>query len=247
MKNCLPPSWAKHLKSGPRPVTGQRPRVQTDDEILRLARENQKQGRRREAERLCVSVLTRSPRNPDALYLAGTLALDGKDSSLAITYLERAVRGKPTDALFHVVLAQSYEDNGDLEIAQEHFRQALALKPTMVQALSGVGRTNVRSGEAALGLPFLETAYRTDHNHKAVRVGLAEALMDLGRMDEAIGYLKAAIGRREHVAWAWSALATARKYSGDPSELQAIRKELARPSLAASDAYRLHSGRCARS
>ncbi|MEP9386076.1 sulfotransferase [Mesorhizobium sp. KR9-304] len=240
MKNRLPPTFAKHLKTRSLAAAQPTPRPFSDDDLLRLALLRQQEGRRREAEQLCINVLTRNPGNAQALYQAATLALDARDLGLAIDYLRRAIKAKPTDAFFHVVLAETYENKDQLEAAQRHFRQALVLKPSSVEALCGEGRLNARAGNAELGLSFFERAYGIDRNHRLVRVGLAQALMSLGRMEDAIKHLEAAIARRHHVGWAWHSLVSAREFSGEPQELRRLGEELSNPSLPRSEAIWVH-------
>jgi tetratricopeptide (TPR) repeat protein len=242
MKNRLPPVFSKHLRVLPQRALKPSPGIESESQAIRMAQMYQKQGRRQEAEQICLAVLKRNPESFDALYVAGTLALDVKDNDLAIQFLSRAVLANPKQAFGHLILAEAYEKSDTPQKAMEHFQQAAALKPGMVAALCGIGRRYVRSGHAEIGLPFFEKASRIDRNHPGVVLGMAEALSGLGRMVEATEYLEAAIRQRNNQgwAWAWATLAMTRKFSGEPAELKLLRDELADPALEPKVAYWLH-------
>jgi Tfp pilus assembly protein PilF len=139
MKNRLPPTFAKHLKPAPRPAAKPVQQTQTDDETLKLAMALHLDGKLHEAEQLCFRLLMRNPRNAKALFLAGMLAMGIDDDSLAIPYLERAVKEKPKEPLYLVALADAYRKNDDHELAMESYRGALSIRPNMMEALSGAG------------------------------------------------------------------------------------------------------------
>jgi Tfp pilus assembly protein PilF len=120
MKNRVPPTLSKHLQSAPKGAPRPSLRIESDDQAIKLAKLHQKQGRRREAEQLCLGVLKRSPESFEALYLAGTLALDVKDSALAAKFLDRAVKVNPSHAFSHLILAEAYEKLIQPEAAMVH-------------------------------------------------------------------------------------------------------------------------------
>ena len=240
MKSRLPQAWSKHLKPAPQPVARPVPRVQSNDEMLERAKTHREKGELREAVQLCFRLLTLSPHDPEALFLAGMLALDVQDDDLAFQFLHRAIKEKPRDPYFHLFLAAAHEKAGEFESAARHFHRALALKPNLVGALCGLGVTHVKSGNAELALPFYEKALKFDHNHKAARMGYAQALTSLGRMDEAVACLKEAIGQPRQMPWAYNAFADTRKFSSEPAELKSILAELADPARSPAEANQLH-------
>jgi tetratricopeptide (TPR) repeat protein len=214
--------------------------VQNHDETLKRAREHREKRQLREADRLCARVLAASPNNPQALFLAGQLALDIENADLAIEYFEKAIEQKPKDPYFHLTLAETRSGVNETELAIKHFRRALTLKPDLVKALCGLGRAYVALGQAELALPFYEKALRIDRDHTGVRIGYADALTSLGRMDEATTYLKETIRRRKDLGPAYNALVATHKFSGEPDELKSIVDELAGPALSRADASQLH-------
>ena len=72
----LPASFAKHLKPVRRPETRPPSARNGIEEALRRANEHAERGEIGQAEKLCVAILARDPRNVPALMLAGALARD---------------------------------------------------------------------------------------------------------------------------------------------------------------------------
>lgn len=240
MKSRLPPTFSKHLKLAPQSATRPAAQVQNHDETLKRAREHRDKRQLREADRLTARVLSLSPNHPQALFLAGQLALDIENFDLAIEYFEKAATEKPKDPYFHLALAETRSAVNETELAIKHFRRALTLKPDLVKALCGLGGAHVALGQAELALPFYEKALRIERDHPGARIGYADALTSLGRMDEATAYLKETIRRRRDLGQAWNALAATRRFSGEPDELKSIVDELAGQSLSRADASQLH-------
>lgn len=62
---------------------------------LRTAHRHYHDGRLHLAERVCLSVLSRRPADPDALHLAGVVALRTKRFDEAVDRLRRAIGAQP--------------------------------------------------------------------------------------------------------------------------------------------------------
>ena len=196
------------------------------------------QGRLREAEQLCFKLLSRNPRNAKALYIAGRLALDIGDDSLAAQYLERAVKESPRQPLFLVALGEACRN--DREAAIKHYRKALAVRPNMVDALEGLSRAYVKTGRGETALGMWEKVMQLDPKHETARLGLADALTSLGRMDEAAAILHESIELRRAVGASYNALANTRKFISEPPELASILTELDSSNLEPGEASHLH-------
>ncbi|MGX8008755.1 tetratricopeptide repeat-containing sulfotransferase family protein [Mesorhizobium sp. ORM8.1] len=249
MNNRLPPAWSKHLKasSGPKipqaktaqPKTKPQLSAHADDALLRQALGLYQAGRLLEAEDLCQRVLAHSPRHPLALYLLGTFAR-GVDDEMAIRCFERAVKEAPQNPQYHFTLGETYLKVGEHYDAIRYLELASKLKADWVEALCTLGRAYTEFGKADVALPLYEKALKIDDRHPAVRMGLANALVSLGRMDEAARYMKEAIGRRQDIGTAYNGLVSIRKFSEEPAELQAILAETANPMLDRKSIQRLH-------
>ena len=69
---------------------------------------------------------------------------------------------------------------------------------------------------------------RLDPDHETARLGLADALTSLGRMDEASAVLRKSIRLRKAVGAAYNALANTQKFTSEPPELNRFFEELER-------------------
>ncbi|RTL95020.1 MAG: sulfotransferase family protein [Hyphomicrobiales bacterium] len=238
MSSRLPPAWAKHLKSTPAPKLRQ-PNPQTassvrhtaaDDQLLKRAYEHQKAKRLVEAQDLCLQVLARTPNQPLALYIMGTVCL-GYDDEVALRYFGRAVGEEPRNPYYHLSLGEAYGKLSEYSAAVKHIHYALELQPDLIEALCALGRVYTQFDKPDVALPLYEKAMKINRDHPKARIGIAAALTGLGRMDEAASYLKEAIERRIDVATAYYDLVQTRKFAEEPAELQSILGELSSPGL----------------
>jgi len=236
----LPASFAKHLKPAPRAQTRPQPAGNAIEEALQRAQEHCDRGEVEQAEKLCVAILTRDPRNVQALMLAGSLARGVKDFGLAIGFFKKVVALQPNLIDAHLILAATYGEAREFPDAIKHFQHVLARKPDLVAALGALGRCYTAAGQAELALPLFEKATRLQPTHKALRFDHATALISLGRMDEAAELLRDNVRRGYRVAASYRALADTGKFSGEPVELGEILKKLEESNLDAADRIALH-------
>jgi len=210
------------------------------EEALRRAQEHCKRGEVSQAEKLCVAILTRDPRNTQALMLAGSLARGAQDFGLAVDFLKKLVALQPNSVEAHMMLAATYGEARQHEDAIKHFRHVLARKPDRVAALGALGKSYTAAGKAELALPLFEKATKLQPTHTALRHDHADALIALGRMDEAADLLRENIARGYRVAASYQSLADTRKFSSESTELGVILEKLKGPKLNQTDRVALH-------
>ena len=131
-------------------------------------------------------------------------------------------------------------DSGEHVHAIRHFERACELKADWVEALCALGRAYTEFGKADIAVPLYEKALRINGGHSLVRMGLANALVSLGRMDDATGYMNEAISHRQDVAAAYNGLVSIRKFTEEPAEFKSILAELKNPALDAKSIQQLH-------
>jgi tetratricopeptide (TPR) repeat protein len=255
MNNRLPPAWAKHLKTQPAsPKIAQSPkagvpklqpskagpsRAQADEQLLRQALELQKAERLPEAEELCHRVLARTPEHALALYILGTLGLD-VDNELAIKFFARAAAQEPSNPYYQLSLGEVLLKVGDYLPAIKHLKRACDMKPDLVEALCGLGDAYAKFDKAEMALPVYDKALKINRGHPLARMGLASALIGLGRMEEATTCLSETIALRLNVAGAYNSLAGTRKFSTETPELGHILDELGNGTISADESNLLH-------
>ncbi|RVD62885.1 tetratricopeptide repeat protein, partial [Mesorhizobium sp. M4A.F.Ca.ET.029.04.2.1] len=114
------------------------------------------------------------------------------------------------------------------------------LKPDLVEALCRLGEAYGRFDKAEMALPLYEKALKIDRNHPLAGLGLASALIGLGRMDEATTYLNEAIAGRVNVSAGYIAFANTRKFSAETPELGQILNELGDSAISSGESSLLH-------
>ena len=210
------------------------------EDALRRAKEHYDRDEVGQAEKLCIAILTRDPRNVEALMLAGSLARGVDDSALALSFFEKVVALQPNSVEARLVLGETYGEARQHEDAIKQFQHVLARKPDLVAALRPLGKSYSAAGQAELALSLFEKATKLQPSHTALRFDHATALIALGRMDEAAELLRENIRRGYRVAASYRALADTRKFTSEPAELGAILKKLEEPKLDPLDVIALH-------
>lgn len=232
--------FARHLKSVRRPQPRPSAVESGIEAALQRAKEHHDKGEFAQAEKLCVAVLARQPRNPKALLLAGSLAHKAGDVSLAVALLKKAAESQPDSAEIHLLLASACVDVHEYNDAVQHFQRGIALKPNRAGALVALGRAYTAAGTAELALPVFEKAMKLGPNHGSVRFDRANALISLGRMDEAAEQLLQSIALGLRIASCYRVFADTQKFTTEPVELHDILEMLKEPSLSSQERMELH-------
>jgi tetratricopeptide (TPR) repeat protein len=193
-----------------------------------------------DAERVYQAILRRFPENADALHLMGTLALEADEQEIAVEYFTKAVKQNPKNHIYQHNLGNTYLQTRNFELAIRHLNKAIELKPNLVDGLCNLARCYVLMSNAEMALPLYRKAFRLEPTHHLVAVGLGNALVNLGKMDEAEEVLRLAIESRVGTADAYMALASSKKFSGTPSELGEILRELENVELGDGQKGSLH-------
>lgn len=145
-------------------------------------------GQWREAENLLLEILQKDPRDEGALVEMAMLQLiDKHDSRAAQPYLERALEVNPDNEAAVQELLGVYEEtrNWDQGLA---FLRSLQGDPRKTGYVDyGIGSALVSMGRPAEAIPSLQKAvYEYGYKEYTARQGLAEALVDAGRVEEGI-------------------------------------------------------------
>jgi tetratricopeptide (TPR) repeat protein len=210
-------------------------------QVLQRGIEFQRQRRFLEAERQYQLVLRDDPNNPDALNLLGTLAVEAGQLEQSIALIERAVKSQPKNPVFRNNLANSYILTMQPLKALPHLRKAMALSPNLVEPLINMARGCRAAGKADRAVEWYRKVLSKQPEHEAARLGLAEALVDLGRMDEAISELRDCIAQAIRSTDAAVTLSATKKFSEDDNaDITAIEGLLDCEDLKPEQAVALH-------
>jgi tetratricopeptide (TPR) repeat protein len=200
----------------------------------------QREGKFVEAERYYQMVLQRVPDMPEACNLMGTIALEAEDEAVAAEYLEKAVKGLPKDPTVRHNFASALFRLHEYHAAIAQLRKALELKPGQIDSLSLMSNCFSRLGRGEEAVQFADKGLRMEESHAACRVAKADALISLGRMEDAETLLRKNIAERIAVPRSWQGISSVKKFSSGAPELDAVRAELRDPALTDEQKTPLH-------
>jgi predicted O-linked N-acetylglucosamine transferase (SPINDLY family) len=144
-----------------------------------------REGRHRDAIRLCDAVLRRMPADAQALHVkALALHLTGEPANAA-TLLERAIALRPRDADLHGNLGRIRAALGDYAGAAESLRRAVQLAPDAAQEHADLATALCRLGRFEEGALSFQRALALRPGDAQAMLGLARARVHQSRTDEA--------------------------------------------------------------
>lgn len=143
------------------------------------------------AERLYRKLVEKEPRNPDAWYLAGYLAIQRRQLTRALSHLDRAVQLRPDFADAQINRGNVLMELGRIEDAVAGFRRAADCAPARPDALAALGMALARLDRPAEAAEAFGKALRQAPDLPAAHAGLAKALRQMGRDVEALPHVLA--------------------------------------------------------
>jgi tetratricopeptide (TPR) repeat protein len=162
----------------------------------------------RQERRRAASLGTAAAVAPAASRTVGTRGLidtaaqlrDRGDLAGALQLCQQAVRLEPRNPEIHFTAASVLEAGGDLVNAADAYRAVLKLRPGFLPALVNCAACLADSGELTESIELYEAALRADGRSQVVRHNLAQALMRLRRVAEAVPHLRALAAARRQPA-----------------------------------------------
>lgn len=138
------------------------------------------------------SLLERDPYDPVLHDDIAMLHLEAGEPKTAANHLEESLRLRPT-AASHYNLGTALLMSGQLEPAEKHLRQAVALRPDYAAAHVNLGNALAALDRTDDAFSSYSAALALDASNARARNGLASLLMAQGRLDEAARHLRRAI------------------------------------------------------
>ncbi len=136
-----------------------------------------------EAGTLLADVLSREPKNPEALEVRGRLLLAENRTADAVASLEQV--SSTSDPEMLIELAAAYVSAKRLDRARDTAAEALRLSPGHPWAMAVLGHVLVLDGQAGPGLEYLQRAFQIGPRRPAVWDALAAGFDAAGRGAEA--------------------------------------------------------------
>jgi tetratricopeptide (TPR) repeat protein len=118
----------------------------------------------------------------------------------------------------HVNLAAEFADQGRLDEAVHHYRRAIALRPDLALAWSGLGGALRRQGDVAGSRHALQRALRMDPDLAAAHLQLAILHEEQRALGPAVGHLARVISLEPRHPGAWQGLASILGRPGAPRQ-----------------------------
>lgn len=167
------------------------------DGLFELAFRRHQAGQLREAEELYRGVLAADPRQLDALYYCGMIALQDGRTEAALEQIGQAIAANDTIATYHGGIAQAHQKLGQPKEAIAHLRKAVALEPSfwaahnqLADLLRDAGDLKAAAEHYAAAVQLKPDLASAHHNHAAV-------LLDQGRANEALDAISRALALRD--------------------------------------------------
>lgn len=160
------------------------------DHELQAAFRHYKAGRIAEAEAAYARVLAHNPNQPDALHMAGLLAMRRRQFDDAVDLLRRAIRSKSDFPEAYNSLGAALEARKQDVKAENAYRLAIHLNPSYKPAYTNLAHNLRKQGRVPESVDVFRLALRKWPNDPLPHVGLGGALLDSGRLDEALPHYR---------------------------------------------------------
>lgn len=186
--------------------------------LLQKGIELQRQRKFLEAERCYQLVLRDNPRNPDALNLLGTLALEAKRPDQAEKLFRAALEQLPNQSGYLNHLGIALTGLRRFDEAESVLNRVLTLDPNSVDALCNLGHVSRVLNQAERAVTCYERAVSLAPALPKALLGLADVLVDAGDMDRATLLYRSVIKQAPATVGAYIGLATAHKFTAGDVE-----------------------------
>jgi protein O-GlcNAc transferase len=147
------------------------------------------------AASLCEEVLQRAPRNPDGLWLLGTLHLMSGRAAEALPLLEQCVSAAPGDGAALESLGVAQLMLGRYSAAEQTLRQALRLPRAPASVRWRLGMALLNQGRNAEAIQTLESALAAEPENRDMRSTLGQAYAAAGDLAAAAREFERLIAR----------------------------------------------------
>jgi len=222
-----------------RPAVQPDPRMQglAADDVARLqaAARAIRDGLVADAERLLASVLASSPDHPEALRLLGIVHGRCSRHDKAVAVLQRALASRPDDAWLLNDLATAQMAIGARDDAFDCWRRACALAPAEAMPWFNLGRNLQLLGDSKAAVDALERAAVLAPDLLPAAILLGDALVHLGRFDEAEMRYRDALRLHPGCGDAWRGLSNIKSRPLPDTDARTLAAQLQRADINVSD------------
>ncbi len=155
-------------------------------DALHLAVEHHQAGRLAEAENLYGQILAVEARHPDALHLAGVVAMQTGRNDLAIERIANAIKVRPEFTEAYNNLGNALKNLGRLRDAVLSYQKAIELNPKLAEAHYNLAGTFQGLGDPKGALVAYKEALAIRPDYLQALINIGNTYRDLGDYDAAI-------------------------------------------------------------
>ena len=130
------------------------------------------------------------PNDPQALFWLGDLLVEQEDADNAINAYEQGLVADSQNGLIWVRLGRLYEDKGDWEAAVQAYDKGCYYVDQGKNGCPAAGRLYLAHNQYELAAQRYQDSLLQLPGYMPAKRGLVEALLALGRIDEALPYLR---------------------------------------------------------
>jgi tetratricopeptide (TPR) repeat protein len=163
------------------------------DGLIKRALEHHRAGRLLDSKALYEQALAIQPQHPDALHLAGVVALQGGDAERAVRLIQQAIEIRPDNPGFHANLGQALLALRRVAEARVAFQHAAALDPRAPQFAVAAASCLALQGGLAQAERDLRAVAQRHPGYALAWFNLGNAVQEQGRRQEAIELYRRAI------------------------------------------------------
>ncbi|HET6251778.1 MAG TPA: tetratricopeptide repeat protein [Tepidisphaeraceae bacterium] len=174
-------------------------------------------GRIADADKICQRMLSRNPRDADALHLRGVMNAQAGRFEEAITLIGQAIAIQPSASSFYRNLASAYKDSGQLQAAIAPCRQCLRLQPRAADMHNQLGSLLLATGDAGEAANAFRQAVKLKPDYAEAWNNLGMALAEIDESDEAMAAYRQSIALQP-MPQTWNNLANVLKAAGQRGE-----------------------------
>jgi tetratricopeptide (TPR) repeat protein len=192
-------------------------RTPLPEQDISVAVRHYQAGRVEAADCLCRQILTRQPREPDALHLRGVIAAQAGRFDEAAALIGQAIDIRPATAVYYRNLVNALRAGGKLQAAIEPCRRFLLLQPLSPEMHNLLGNLLHATGQHARAVDAFRQAVRLRKEYGEAWNNLGMSLAAAGQLDQAISAYRQSIALQP-MPQTWNNLANALKDKGHRDE-----------------------------
>ena len=179
----------RHKHRAPRPQRSTKHKLRDDPSVsndLQKGYSLHQAGRLAEAQQVYAAILSKQPKNPDALHLLGAIAVRVGKHKLAANLIGKAISVRPNAADYHSNFGLALHKLGKLEEAATAHRRAIKLKSDFAEAHNNLGLVLQEQGELQEAIAAYRRALDVRRNYPYAYNNLGNALKEEGKLEEAV-------------------------------------------------------------